>query len=169
MAGGPDYTEARLGFTILRVFTPSDLADLLGTDTELASRFIHAGCLHGILTDLDVSINGSGPAEGLYEWKELPPGPTHHFTREPEWKSTPGCYELAPRNRGLPVRLVDNTKRRDMMQGTGGARLRVKNRDRAYERMMEAIEKRAQKNRMKERLKHEDPLHKRRHRGDLPE
>ena len=152
ISDGPTYAEARMWIRWLNIFTPSDLADAMAVHQEVASRFVKAALWHGIIEDSGDSINGSGPREQIYHYKPLPPGPKVHATMTPEWLATPGCYAEAPA-RGLPVRLVDNTQRRNLMQGTGGARLRVKNRDRAWERMQQAKMDRSERDRQKARAK----------------
>jgi hypothetical protein len=163
------YDEIRWWAIYLDTFTASDLADAMGVDVSFGEKGVKALLWHGICEDTGEELDGPfGLPERVISYIPLPPGPKEHETKPPEWRSTPGCYELAP-VRGMPIRLIDNTERRNQMQGTGGARLRVKQKDRAYERMQEALRKRAEKNRMKERLKHEDPKGKRRRDATLPD
>lgn len=158
------YVEIRWWARYLRVFTASDLADAMGVDLSVGERGIKALLWHGIVDDTGEEIDGPGGSEQVVEYAPLPPGPKTHETPHtpPPWMLPP---ELASHRihtpRGMPVRLVDNTDRRNQMQGTGGARIRIKQRDKAYERMMEAKAKQAEKNRAKEREKHEGPKRKR--------
>lgn len=97
------YAEARDWFVWLRpLFTPHDLANAMAISLDLAIRFCRAGEVHGILEDTGASLNGSGMEERIYGYVPLPPGPTVHPTRLPEWVTTPGVYSEAPR-RGMPV------------------------------------------------------------------
>lgn len=101
--GFVEYAEARDWFVWLRpLFTPHDLANSMGISVDLAIRFCRAGEVHGILENTGASLNGGGMEERIYGYVPLPPGPTVHPTRMPEWISTPGCYAEAPR-RGRPV------------------------------------------------------------------
>lgn len=152
MALGPTYAEARQWIVWLQVFTPGMLADSMGVHEEVATKFIKAAIWHGIIESTGDHINGSGPAEDIYSYVPLPPGPNVHWTGTPEWLAVAGCYADAPR-RGVPVRLVDNTDRRNAMQGTGGARIRIRNRDRAYEAMQQSKMDRAERARQKQKAK----------------
>lgn len=127
-------------FVWLRVFTPSELADSMGVDDVVAERFIHAAIWHGIVLDSGDSINGSGPPERIYEWKPLPAGPRNHFTHAPEWKITPGCYDLAP-VRGMPIRIRTEREMRKIMS-TAGSRGVHHRRELAYEKQEAARKKR---------------------------
>lgn len=158
---GVTYNEIRWWAVWLDKFTAADLADAMGVNVEVGERGVRALLWHGICEHTGVEFDTPYGQMPVVSYKPLPPGPTHHPTRPPEWKTTPGCGSLAMAT-GMPVRLVDNTKRREAMQGTGGGRLRVKNRDRAYERMQEAIRKRAEKQRAKARARAEDPKGKHR-------
>lgn len=138
----PDYAEIRWWFRWLDTFTATDLADDVGIHPELADRFIAAGLWHGIIEDSGGRINGRGPSEAIYHYIPLPNGPTHHPHREPEWKSTPGCYADAP-FRGMPVRIrTDRDSRR--LLSTPGSRHKMKMAEQAYHRQeqakMEALE-----------------------------
>lgn len=163
------YVEVRWWAVWLDKFTARDLADAMGVSLDVGQRGVKALLWHGICEQTGVVWEGPDGPEPVVGYKPLPPGPTDAFTHTPEWKTTPGCYSLAPRNRGMPVRLVDNTDRRNMMQGTGGGRVRIKNRDKAYERMQEAIENRKTKQKEKLRAQHEDPKGKRKRQSDLPD
>lgn len=135
------YAETRLWAVWLQTFTPSDLARSMGVPVESIEGFIFGLQFNGTIMDTGDSINGTGPSEQIYTFVPLPLGPTHHFTREPEWRS-PGCYSLAPR-RGLAVRIrSDRDTRRLMGQGSGGARHRLIQAERRYKAQMEAVEKR---------------------------
>lgn len=138
----PTYSEARDWFVWLRVFTPSELADSMAVDVEVAQRFITAGLFWKILQDTGDSMNGTSAGyEPLYEWIPLPTGPRFARTFPPEWKITPGVGELAPAGRGLPVRLYNQDKRRRLGSVTGGGGLREKLREKRYKEMMEARDK----------------------------
>lgn len=149
--GGPTYAEARSWIVWLHTFTASDLAQAMAINEEVAERFIKAALWHGIILDTEDRTNGGGPVEAIYTYAPLPPGPTHHPHGTPPeviavmQMGGPIIYDV----RGLPVRLVDNTKRRDQMQRTKGARLRIKRRDAAYEAMQQAKMERAESDRQK--------------------
>jgi hypothetical protein len=157
MNDGATYAEARWWFVYLRVFTPSDLADAMAVSDEVAERFIRAAVWHGIVIDSGGSVNGTGPPENIFEWKPLPVGPRRHYTHAPEWKITPGCYDLAP-VRGMPVRLRSERDQRKSLS-TPGARGVHKRRELAYERQEQARLKRIEEQKAKAQ---KDPKWKRR-------
>lgn len=119
----------------------------MGVNEEIGETAIRAASWHGIIRPAGYSVETSAGPEEVFEYVPLPPGPTEHWTdRTPE--ELVGYTEvLCPR--GLLVRLVDNTDRRNLMQGTGGTRLRVKRRDAAYHAMEDAKRKRAVKEKEK--------------------
>jgi hypothetical protein len=146
----PNYAEARTWFVYLNTFTATDLADDMAIHPELASRFIVAGLWHGIIEDTGDSINGRGPRESIYRYVPLPAGPREHPTRPPEWRSTPGCYELA-RATGMAVRIRSDRDSRRLLS-TPGARHKMKLREQRYREqeqarmdMMEAMRKKEAK------------------------
>lgn len=140
MLAGPNYAEFRQWVVWLRAFTPSEIAEVMAIHPELAERFIKAGLWHGMIEDTEIRLNGIGPEEAMYRWTPLPPGPTQHPHFEPEWKSTPGCYSLAP-IRGMPVRIrTDKDARRAGSKPGEGHRMRM--RELAYKRHLEAIDRR---------------------------
>lgn len=136
------YAEVRQWVVWLRVFTASELADVMAIDVEVAQRFIRAAEWHGMIEDTEISFNGVGPEETLWQWTPLPPGPTHHFHfYVPEWRDTSiGCYELAP-VRGMPIRIRSRDRKGE---STPGQAHRIKMKNRAYEREKLAREKRAE-------------------------
>lgn len=148
---GPDYEEARDWIVMLQAFTATDLARSMAIHRDLAQRFILRAQWHGIAEDTGQSMNGTGPAEPLYAWVPLPPGPRRHPHGEtPEayvYRTMGGDPLRVPR--GRPVRLVDHQDRRQKMQVAGGAARKMRDRDRAYDRMMQAVERRREKNRQK--------------------
>jgi hypothetical protein len=143
----PDYAEARWWFRWLDTFTPTDLAEDMGIHPELAERFIAAGLWHGIIMDSGDRINGRGPPESIYHYVPLPAGPREHPTYPPEWRTTPGCYELAP-VRGYAVRIRTDRDSRKLLS-TPGSRHKMKLREQAYHRQeqarMEAVERQRKK------------------------
>lgn len=145
------YAETRAWAVWLQIFTSRDLADSMGVDEEVIESYLIGLEFNGTIEDTGDRINGRGPPEVIYRHVPLPPGPkVHEIGPLPEVLAVMqmGGWEiLSPR--GLPVRLIDNTKRRDMMQGTGGARLRVKMRDTMYQKMQQAKLDRAEKDRQK--------------------
>jgi len=151
MHDGPTYAEARMWFRWLQVFTPHDLADAMAVHPDVAYRFVRAAEWHGIVENTGDRVNGTGPEEDIYSYVPLPPGPTEHPTGPlPELMAVRemGGFLLFDQ-RGLPVRLVDNTERRNMMQTTGGARVRMKLRDARYRATEQAKVERAEKDRQR--------------------
>jgi hypothetical protein len=106
------YSEFRDWAVLLRLFTPSILADSMAVDEAVAQRGVRALLWHGIVRETgDFCWNGHGE-EPILEWVPLPPGPTEHPTKAPEWVVCGG--QDAPPSRGLPVRLWDTkVDRRD--------------------------------------------------------
>lgn len=139
---GVSYSEFIFWAATLKVFTVEDLCDTMGVSPHVAQRGITALLWHGICEDTgDLSSAG----DPIISYVPLPPGPNEHPTQAPEWRT---CQQdLVPPGRGLPIRLVDNTKRRNLMQGTGGTRLQVRNRDRAWEKAEQAKLDRAERQR----------------------
>lgn len=136
---GVTYAEVRDWAWWLQLFTVDDLADSMMCDRSIAQRGINALLWHGICFDTGEEIDG----DPVISYVPLPPGPREHPTRAPEWRTC--VQDLVPPDRGKPVRLVDNTKRRDAMQGTGGARVRIRQRDKAYEAMEAAKQTRRER------------------------
>jgi hypothetical protein len=129
------FAEARLWVRYLTVFTVRELADAMRVSDEVAARFCKALVYHNAIRKV---------GEEVYEWVSFvsPADPRSRPKRTPEWRSTFGVYDLAPPNRGMPVRLIDTVKRRQQMQGTGGARVRLKVKEDRYERQMRIQEQR---------------------------
>jgi hypothetical protein len=136
---GVTYSEIRDWAVWLDLFTASDLAYSMGCSDEVAQRGINALLWHGICEDTGGIDTMGDPIIGYIP---LPPGPNEHWTGAPEWRTC--VQDLIPPHRGMPIRLIDDTKRRNQMQGTKGARLRIKQRDKAYETQLAANEKRAE-------------------------
>ncbi|HEX7088683.1 MAG TPA: hypothetical protein VF192_01025 [Longimicrobiales bacterium] len=115
LAGGTiTYAEARRWARWLDEFCASDLAGVLGCDSELGARFVRALLWHGICFDTGSVIeNGHGP-EPVIAYVPLPPGPKEHATGTPPELATPGVYSEAPK-RGLPV---GTPRRRSSTPGT---------------------------------------------------
>jgi hypothetical protein len=143
------YHECRTWARWLDTFSDYEFAEILRVDPEVARKFIRAMIWHGIVEDTgDEYINGYGVPEHVYAYVPLPPGPREHFTKDPPEKTTPGAYGWAPR-RGMPIRLVDDGKRGTAMQVGGGGRMKMINRERAYQRMEQAKMERAERQRLK--------------------
>jgi hypothetical protein len=146
------YTEVRLWARWLSVFTPHDLADSMGVEPELGERFINAMVWQGIVEDTgEVYENGAGRPENVFTYIPPPPGPTSRPRYTPPEVIAGYTEILSPR--GITQRLVDNTDRRNAMQGTKGTRLRIKQRDKAYDAMQRAKRERAEKQREKAKIK----------------
>jgi hypothetical protein len=141
---GVTYSEIRDWAWWLQMFTAADLADAMGVSHWVAERAVTALLWHGVCEDTE-TVDGLG--ERVISYVPLPPGPREHATQAPEWRTC--TQDLVPPHRGMPVRLVDNTERRNQMQGTGGARIRIKQRDAAYEAMQAAKEERVMQQRAK--------------------
>lgn len=150
------YGEVRAWAYWLRIFTASDLADAMGVTTELGDRGVRALLWHGIAEDTGDWVGG----ERIIQMLPLPPGPRVHETQAPEWRRWPAYSDII-QPRGIVVRI---RTQRDLRGGmsTPGSRQKLKNRERAYQRQVEAQEKRRE-----EQLKKamEDPKWKRVSRG----
>lgn len=132
------YSEARTWLEWIRVMTIADLAEEMWVSHDEAAALMNAALWHGIICDTDDVDEGNV----IYEYVPIPPGPTHHFTHQPEWQNRAiGCGELAPRNRGMPVRIRTEREMRKIMSTSGGAGIH-KRREQAYNRMQEAVRKR---------------------------
>lgn len=147
------YDETRLWTYWLRVFTPSDLAETMAVPVEAIEGFIVGLQRNGTIEDTGDMVNGSGPPEKVYSFIPLPPGPTEHFTRPPEWQNTPGVGELAPANRGMPVRIRSERQMRKILS-TSGAAAKHRQREKRYHKMQEDQAKRKEEIRMR-RIKRE--------------
>lgn len=131
------YAEARSWIDWIRVFTVSDLADTMVVDWNVAEQFTKAASWHGIIFDTGDVDRG----EIIWEYVPLPPGPTHHPHGPIEWKDTPGIGELAPRTRGMPIRIRSERDMRRILSTSGAAAVH-RRRQKAYERQLEAVAKR---------------------------
>jgi hypothetical protein len=153
------YNEVRRWARWLGVFTYEELADALHVHPEVGRRMVKALIYHGICEDtgdLLPALEGDGEI-AVIEYIPIPWRIWPRDKRPPEWKSTPGCYELAP-VRGLPVRIRSDKKHgRQMAQGSGGGRLRLLNAEKRYQAQVQAREKRAaeQKAKQAKPAKHE--------------
>jgi hypothetical protein len=120
----------------------------------------------GVLEPTEEMLNGSGPPERVYMIAPYPPGPREHPHKAPPevvvYQQMGGDPLRVPR--GLPVRLIDHSDRRNKMQVAGGARRKMVDRDRAYERMMEAVARRKEKNREKALTRQEEKSRRKRQR-----
>lgn len=145
------YDESRMWTYWLRVFAPSDLAASMGVPVEAIEGFLIGLQRNGTIEDTGDRINGTGPEEPIFSFVPLPPGPTEHFTKEPpETLRRIGCYELAPSNRGMPIRLrSDREYRRAGSKPGEGHKMRL--REKRYKKMQEAIEKRKEAQRLAKR------------------
>lgn len=143
------YEEVRIWCRWLQVFTVSDMADALGSSYEVADQFVFAAEIHGIIEDTGDIVNGrEWGDEAIFSYVPLPPGPRHAFTRTPEWRNTPGVYDLAPR-RGLPVRIrTDRDARRHGSLPGQGHQYRL--REKRFQKMEVAKQERAEAQRVKQ-------------------
>jgi hypothetical protein len=133
------YQETLSWAVHLRVFTIRDLADAMYVTEDSIGQFIIGLIFNGSVEEID-SVNGRGEAEVVYRWVPLPPGPTHHPTRLPEWIITPGCGSLAPR-RGMPVRIRTDRETRRLMS-TPGAGHKMRLREQRYQQFVAAKDQR---------------------------
>lgn len=157
-----DYSLARKFFVWLGTFTPGELADSMGIDDELAVKFIRAGCwkIHSgeaILDDTGETVNGTYRGnEPLYTYRPITEeSPRNHPHHLPEWIATPGVGSLAPRNRGMPVRIRTDRDTRRLMS-TPGARSKVIQAEKRYDKMMASWA--AQKERARIKAIHEKDI-----------
>lgn len=143
------YTEVRQWIYWLQVFTTSDLADAMGTTYDVADSFVFAAEVHGIIENTGDSVNGrEWGEEAIFAWVPLPPGPRRAFTRIPEWRTTPGVYDLAPR-RGFPIRIrTDKEARRHGALPGQGHQYRL--REKRFSKMEDAKRERAEKQKIKQ-------------------
>lgn len=136
----PMYSEARTWFQWSNIFMPSDIADFMGIDTSVAKRLIDAAVWHRIVKNTEETDG----RETIFEYIPLPPGPRLHKTGTPPERITPGVYDLAPANRGMPVRIRTERDQRKSMS-TPGARGVINRREQRYKAMLEAVEVRKKK------------------------
>lgn len=150
------YAEVRAWSVILQVFTISDLAYSMAISEEIAERGIRALLYHGIVESTGDWID----SQEILRYVPLPPGPNEHETGTPPWMLWPcGSEILSPR--GLRVRIRTQRDQRGTMS-TPGARRRLRDNERAYQRQEEAKARRAEEQRRKAET---DPKWKRVRRG----
>jgi hypothetical protein len=142
---GVTYSETRFWAVTLRVFTVSDLADIMAVPEEALDSFVFGLLFNGTIEDTGDRINGRGSGiEEVYAWVPLPAGPNEHETGPtPESIAVMemGGFEiLSPR--GGPVRIRTERQMRRSLS-TPGARQTHKLRELAYERQEAARAKRA--------------------------
>jgi hypothetical protein len=143
------YSEVRQWIYWLRLFTASDLADAMGVPYEVADQFMFAAEIHGIIENTGDLVNGrEWGDEEIYSYVPLPPGPTRAFTHIPEWRTTPGVYDLAP-FRGMPIRIrsSEDARRHGSLPGQGH---RWRLAEKRYAKMQEARAERAEKQKIKQ-------------------
>jgi hypothetical protein len=148
---GVTYQETRFWAVTLRVFTVSDLADIMAVPEEALDSFVFGLLFNGTIEDTGDRINGRGSGiEEVYAWIPLPAGPKEHETGPtPESIAVMemGGFEvLSPR--GGPVRIRTERQMRRSLS-TPGARQTHKLRELAYQRQEEARQKRAEEQRLK--------------------
>lgn len=151
-AVGVTYVEIRWWARWLEIFTASDLADAMGVDVSVGEKGIKALLWHGLVEDTGEFLEGPfGLLERVVEYKDprLLPGPKLHPVQTPPEKLVGYTEVLCVR--GLPIRLIDNTERRNMMQGTGGGRIRMKLKDARFDAMQQAKMDRAEADRIRRR------------------
>lgn len=137
------YSEARDWFGWLGMFTPGMLADAMGVDDTVADRMVLAGEFHGIIYDTGDRVNGTWRGEQpLFGYVPLPPGPTEHPTETPPERLAGYTDIVCPR--GEPVRIRTDRDTRRLMS-TPGARSKVLQREKRYEKMMETQRQRAER------------------------
>lgn len=129
------YDETRLWTYWYRLFTPSDLADTMGVPSEAIEGFLIGLQRNGTIEDTgDYLVNGHGP-EPILAFVPLPPGPSQHFTKTPEWQVYP-CGADAPPNRGMPVRIRSERMMRRILS-TSGAAAKHRQREKRYKKMQD--------------------------------
>lgn len=162
----PAKEEARDWVMVLRAFTVSDLAESMAVPLDVAVQYMRYFRDRGVIEPTEEMLNGTGPPERVYMLAPYPPGPRRHPHKTPPEvlvRQQMGGDPLRVQ-RGMPVRLVDNQDRRNKMQVAGGNRRRMKDRDRAYDRMMEAVAKRKEKQREKQEDKVQEKARRKRER-----
>lgn len=133
----PMYSEARTWFQWTNVFTPSDIADLMGINVEVAQRLTEAAVYHRIVTRED--FDGQ---EHIYEYVPLPPGPRFHPVHQQPERMV--GYDEVLCARGMPVRIRTERDQRKSMS-TPGARGHINRREQRYHAMQAAVDARRKK------------------------
>lgn len=153
------YAEVRRWARWLGVFTASDLADSVRCSHDVAEKFIKALTWHGICEETEDIIDGYYGPEYIVEYIPIP----HqvHNRRKDTPPETIAVIEMGGFQlfnvRGEPVRIRSDKGTRKLMS-TGGTRMKLLARERAYERQQEAIRKRREKDRKRyiARTQHRD-------------
>lgn len=131
----PMYSEARTWFQWMNVFVPSDIADAMGIDVDVAKRLCDAGVWQRIVINTE-DFDGR---EYIYEYVPLPSGPRNHPVHIQPERLVGYGEVLSPR--GMPIRIrTERDMRRTM--STPGARGHINRREQRYRAMQEAVEKR---------------------------
>jgi hypothetical protein len=143
------YEEVRVWCRWLQLFTVSDMANALGSSYDVADQFVFAAEIHGIIENTGDTVNGrEWGDEVIFSYVPLPAGPTRAFTHTPEWRTTPGVYDLAPR-RGMPIRIrSDKDARRHGSLPGQGHQYRL--REKRFAKMEEAKRERAERQQIKQ-------------------
>lgn len=134
---GVTYAEILSWAVWLAIFTPTELAQAMAVDPEVAARGVTAMIFHGAVEDTGDVVDGPDGPESLFSYRTFafPADPRTHPSKAPEWQT---CEQEILCQRGLPIRLVDNDRHRQSMPGE---RHRMKLRQKRYERMVEEREK----------------------------
>lgn len=145
---GVTYAEVRAWIVWLKVFTISELADVMAVHYDVAAQFTHAAMWNRIIDDTGDRINGSDVGEEvIWQYVPLPPGPREHFTRTPPEQILGYTDIISPR--GITQMLLSDRERRQSMSQPG-VRLRIKNKERARRRQEQAILQRQEKDRQRQ-------------------
>lgn len=163
------YDEVRQWIVLLNEFTVQELADTMVVSFAVAERFTWAAYWHGIIEETEVARtfvdqDGTEWDDIVFRHKPLPPGPREHFTRPPEWRATPGCYDLAP-IRGFPVRIRSDRDTRRKMASDMSARHRLALQEKRWKDMQLKKQKRLEQQKERQRDKDE---HRNRNRSGEP-
>jgi hypothetical protein len=137
------YDEIREWAVILGAFTASDLARAMGVDLEVGERAVNALCLQEICVNTGDMLDGPHGYEPVIEYVPPPPGPTRYDAGPDPVEQTIRQAGKIAVERGTPVRIRTERQMRRSLS-TPGARQHHLNRDRNYQRMEEAKEKRRQ-------------------------
>lgn len=138
------YDEIREWAGILRCFTAADLAHALGVDHDTGVRAVNALCAQGICRNTGDVLDGAHGYEYVIAYIPPPAGPSRRERSGPD-PDQAAVNQMGRINvqRGDPVRI-----RTGRMIGralsTPGARQKVKNREREYQKQQEAKTTRAE-------------------------
>jgi hypothetical protein len=145
----PADLSARVRDALLKFrdgFTVDELAAELGVSVPIARKLIKPHELSGAVFEV-----GRVSRRTLYQYNKPKPaggsGPSSHPTKTPEWRDNPAYTEA--RATGMPVRVAAMAKLTRKGRSTSGVQHHHRMRDKRFEEMMDAAEKRRNEQRFK--------------------